>query len=74
LEFRYADGTGAKVTADMSTTFLNQTTSVFNHVAGVTTELITASNSPIVVTVPSANPGTGNSRIAFTVKYRIVSL
>lgn len=74
LEFRYGSASGTKVTADMDTTFLNQTASVFCSVAGVTTQLITAAGQNIVVCIPTANPGAGNSPIAFTVKYRIVNL
>lgn len=73
LEFRYGAG-GTKMTADMSTTFLNQTASVFCHVAGVTTEIIAAAGLPVVVSVPVANPTTGNSQISFVVKYRVVML
>lgn len=73
LEFRYTDGSGAKVTADISTTFLNSTSSTYAAVAGVTTELVPVANAPIVVAVPTANPGAGTSPITFTVHYRVVS-
>lgn len=74
LEFRYTNAAGAKVTADMVNTFINSTTSVYDHVAGVTTELTPVANAPIVVAVPTANPTTGNSNITFWIKYRIVNL
>lgn len=73
LEFRYTDASGAKVTADISTTFLNASASAYSHVAGVVTELVPVSNAPIVVRVPTADPATGNSPITFQVKYRVVS-
>lgn len=72
LEFRYTDGSGSKVTADMSTTFLNAATSSYDYVAGVTTELVPIANGPVVVRVPTANPATGNSPITFVVHYRVV--
>lgn len=73
LEFRYTDGSGAKVTADVSTTFLNATSNKYVSVAGVTTELVPVANAPIVVRVPTADPGAGNSPITFIVFYRQVS-
>lgn len=73
LEFRYTNGSGAKVTADISTTFLNSAASAYSAVAGVTTELVPVANAPIVVTVPVADPGAGTSPITFTIHYRIVA-
>lgn len=73
LEFRYTDATGAKVTTDISTTFLNSATSTYSHVAGVVTELVPVSGAPIVVRIPTANPAVGNSPITFVVKYRVVA-
>lgn len=73
LEFRYTGAAGAKVTADISTTFLNASASAYSHVAGVVTELVPVGNAPIVVCVPTANPGAGNSPITFAVYYRVVA-
>lgn len=72
LEFRYTDGSGAKVTADISTTFLNSSATAYSHVAGVTTELVPIINKPVVASIPVANPTAGNSQIIFTIKYRLV--
>lgn len=74
LEFRYTDASGAKVTADISNTFINSTVNTFNHVAGIVTSFTPVFNSPIIVRIPSANPGTGNSKITFVIKYRVVSM
>ena len=74
LEFRYTDSSGVKVTADLASTFINSSVNTFAHVAGITTAFTPAYNAPIVVTVPVANPGTGNSKITFVVKYRVVSI
>ena len=73
LEFRYTNGSGAKVTADISTTFLNSASSTYAYVSGVTTELVPVANSPIVVFVPVGSPGTGSSNITFVVYYRVIS-
>lgn len=88
LEFRYTDGTGAKVTADMSNTFLNSSTTSYQHVAGVTTAFAPvigvaptgsspATTGRVVVCVPTANPTvTGVSpypTLNFLIKYRIIS-
>lgn len=73
LELRYTGASGAKVTADMGSTFLNGTATAYDSVAGVVTELTPAINAPITVSVPVANPGTGNSPITFTTKYRIIN-
>lgn len=74
LEFRYTDAAGAKVTADLPNTFINSTANTFAHVAGITTAFTPVYNAPIVVTVPVANPATGNSNITFVIKYRVVSI
>lgn len=76
LEFRYTDASGAKVTADIPNTFINTSANskVFGHVAGVTTFLTPVANSPIIVSVPVANPGAGNGRIVISVFYRVITL
>lgn len=74
LEFRYTDASGTKVTADMANTFINSSTNTFAHVAGIVTAFTPVYNSPIIVRTPTANPGTGNSKITFVIKYRVVSI
>lgn len=73
LEFRYTNGSGTKVTADMGSAFINSSFTSYDHVAGVVTELTPTTNAPIVVSVPSANPAAGNSTMIFTIKYRIIT-
>ena len=73
LEFRYTDASGAKVTADMVNTFLNSAATAYDNVAGVVTELTPVINSPIVVRVPTADPGTGNSTLDLFIKYYVVA-
>lgn len=73
LEFRYTGASGTKVTADMASTFINSASTAYDHVAGVVTELTPVINAPIVVRVPTANPGAGNSTLDLFIKFRIVS-
>jgi hypothetical protein len=74
LEFRYTDGSGAKVTADIASTFINSASGTnYASVAGVTTALTPVANAAVVVRVPTADPGAGNSPIVFTIRYHIVT-
>lgn len=74
LEFRYTNGSGAKVTADLSSAFLNSASGTnYATVKSVVTAVTPVANAPVVVFVPSANPGAGNSPLVFKVKYRIVT-
>jgi hypothetical protein len=75
LEFRYTNGSGAKVSADIAYATLNFASGTkYAHVAGVTTELTAVANAAIVVCVPSANPTLGDSPIKFSVIYRVMTL
>lgn len=73
LEFRYTGAAGAKVTVDMAAAFINSAVNAWDYAPAVATELTPVANAPIVVAVPTANPGTGNSLITFVVSYRVVS-
>jgi hypothetical protein len=74
LEFRYTNGSGAKVTADLAAAFLNSASGTnYATVKSVVTAVTPVANSPIVAFVPSANPGAGNSDLVFTIKYRIIT-
>lgn len=68
LEFRYTDGSGAKVSADLAA-LLNATANKNQFVAGVTTALTPVTNAAVVVCTATGNPVTGNSPIEFTVHY-----
>ena len=75
LEFRYTDGSGTKVTADIAAATLNFSTGTkYGSVTGVTTELTALANAAVVVAVPVANPAAGDSPINFSVFYRVVTL
>lgn len=74
LEFRYTNGSGAKVTADLSSSFLNSASGTnYATVKSVVTALTPVANAAIVLFVPSANPGAGDSDLVFTIKYRVVT-
>jgi len=73
LEFRYTDGSGTKVTADMTSTFLNSAASAYSYAPGVTSTFTPVTNAPIVVAVPVANPAAGTSPLTFLVHYRVLA-
>lgn len=78
LEFRYTDGSGTKVTADIPNTFINNAGNAFYHAPEVTAAFApieggTGSNGQIVVCVPTANPATGTSTMFLTIHYHLVS-
>lgn len=57
LEFRYTDGSGAKVTADVAA-ILDATADKVNTVKGVVTELVNVANAAVVATVATGDPVT----------------
>lgn len=74
LEFRYTDKTGAKVTADIASTFINTALgTAYASVKGVVTALTPVANAKIVVNVSTANPAAGDSLITITVRYHVVT-
>jgi hypothetical protein len=74
LEFRYTNGSGAKVSADLSSAFLNSASGTnYATVKSVVTQVTPVANAAVVVFVPVANPGAGNSPLVFTIKYRVVT-
>ncbi len=72
LEFRYTDGSGTKVTADMAAAFINSGATAYNHVAGIITAFAPLINKPIVAVVPTANPGAGTGILTIYTQYRII--
>lgn len=73
VEFRYTNASGAKVSADMAAALLNSASTAYASVAGVVTALTPVINSPIVVTVPTADPGAGNSTLELFIRFRTVT-
>ena len=76
LEFRYTDGSGTKVTADIAAAFINiasgTRTDTVGGVIGATTR---TANAAIVAYVPVADPGaaTATGTIRITVRYTVVN-
>jgi hypothetical protein len=77
LEFRYTNGSGTKVTADLPASFINaaDATTVLGTVGGIEAALVPVANAAIVAFVPVANPGgaTAAGTITLTVVYRVFS-
>lgn len=74
LEFRYANASGAKVTADIPNTFINSTSNTYAHAAGIVTAFTPVPFAPIVVRVPTADPATGDGYMVISTKYRVVTI
>jgi len=72
FEFRYTDGSGSKVTADIPFGFSQSNTNAFIYAPGVSTFISMFANQPVVVYVPTGNLASGNSPITFVIKYRII--
>lgn len=75
LEFRFTNGSGTKVTADIAASFINIASGTqTNSVEGVVGDTVDVANAAVVVFVPSANPGGGTATgtIKFVIFYRIV--
>lgn len=73
MEFRYTNGSGAKVATDMAS-LLTATANKTNICHALSTEIVAVENAPIVVDVATGNPATGNSPVKIQVQYRIVSV
>lgn len=73
LEFRYTDGSGTKVTADV-TTLLTATADTAIGVKWIEAATALTANAPVIVRVATGNPATGDSPIKFKVIYEVVSL
>jgi len=72
LEFRYTNGSGVKVTVDLPAAFITSAASAYYHAPATGTALVPVANAPIVVSVPTADPATGNSTMTFKIVYRVV--
>lgn len=73
MEARYTDGSGTKVTADLSW-LLTLTADGIVSVGGIEAQLVLTANAPVVIRTATGNPATGNSPVTFTVFYRVVSV
>lgn len=76
LEIRETNGSGTKVSADITSTFLNGNADAICEVKGIEAQTTRLANAAVVVCVPTANPGgaTAASTLTFTVFYKTVNV
>ncbi len=72
VEFRYTDGSGAKVTGDAAYAWLNGSANAAVKVIGAAVTPV--ANAAVVAAVPSADPGAGDSTVTLSILYRTVKL
>jgi len=70
IEFRYTNGSGAKVSADISN-LLAATADKIITVRGVASEVVNVANAAVVAVAATWDPVTGNSPVYVTVRYRV---
>ena len=73
LEFRYTNASGVKVTADLSSAFLNSAATAYASVAGIEAQITPVLNAPIIIVVPTANPATGNSTLDLFIRFKVIT-
>lgn len=72
VEIRYTNGSGAKVTGDLASSWLDS--SATTAVKAVAAAVTPVANAKIVASVPTANPAAGDSTVTIDIAYRIVKL
>ncbi len=72
LEFRYTDGSGTKVTADIPNTFINSSSTSYYYAPAVTTAFVPLAGTPVVVRVNGTDPLNGNGTITLVITYRVI--
>lgn len=70
IELRYTDGAGVKVTGDLAAAWLNAASTRTDKAIGAAVAIGVA-NAPVVVAVPTANPGAGDGTVTFDILYRV---
>jgi hypothetical protein len=74
VEYRYTNGSGAKVTADMSATLVTGAAgTAYASCAGVVTELTPVANAAVVITNASAAFTTGTGTGVVTINFRVIT-
>lgn len=75
LEFRYTDGSGAKVSADVAAAVVTTggAGTAYAHVGGIEASLTPVADAAIIVTNATAPFITGTGTATVSVKYRIVT-
>ena len=75
VEFRYTNGSGAKVSADIAAAVITATAGTsYTSVAGVTTSLTPVANSPLVITNATAAFITGTGTGTLYIRFRVVNV
>ena len=76
LEFRETDGSGTKISADLTSTFLNTAADITVETSGIEAQTTRLLDQPIVVAVPVADPGgaSATSTLTLIVIYRIIKV
>jgi hypothetical protein len=74
VEFRYTNGSGAKVSADIAATVITATAGPsYTKVLGIEASLTPVANAPIVITNATAAFTTGTGTGVLTIKFRVVT-
>lgn len=73
IEFRYTNGSGTKVVADI-TALLTATADKIVSVSGIEAATVLTSAAALVAVVPTGNPATGDSNIKIQVLYHTVTI
>jgi hypothetical protein len=75
VEFRYTDGSGAKVTADVAAALITTggAATAYAHVAGIEASITPVANAAVIVTNATAPFITGTGTAQVSVRYRIVT-
>lgn len=72
-EFRYTNGSGTKVTADIGA-LLDATADKIVSVGGIEAATVLTANAAVVMRTATGNPATGNSPVAISVDYSIIEI
>lgn len=72
VEFRYTNGSGTKVTADMAA-LIDATADKIVRVGGIEAELVLTDSAPVVAYAPTADPTAGDSPVTFITLYRTIA-
>lgn len=72
VEVRYTDASGAKVTGDLASAWLNNATDRADK--AIAAAVTAVPNAPIVVAVPTANPGAGTGGVVMDILYRVLTV
>lgn len=72
VELRYTNGSGAKVSGDLASAWLDAAASALVH--AIPAAVTPVANAPVVASVPTANPAVGDSTVTLEIFFRVVTL